>query len=518
MGSERIPLLAHEAPLAPSAAPLALPNGHTASGRARMQTAIWWLERHALFVTALAVIAAVTLSKVPAHLNRDSWLALVDGRYVAQHGIPSHDSLAILTHGARWVDQQWLAQLTIYGLHQLGGLALYGILYVCLTVGGLGIAIAAARRLGGIDAHVMWVLPLGAFLYFAGSFQVRTQGFAYPLFAATLWLLAAEVRGASTRRVFLVFPLLILWANLHGSAILGAGLVTVCGVSLLITSCRSADRWRLRRRAMTLIVGAPLCLFITPYGASGISYYRETVANPVFKSLVTEWQPITSVTILAVPFFIGAFATAWVLGRAQGRVRLFDGLALILLTAAAISAVRNITWFALAVIILLPSALSSVVTRRSHAPRRRRLNLALLSISAVYLVVSLAVVAGRQSSWFQRDYEARALSAVATVVKHRPAVRIFADGHFADWLLWRDPALAGRIAYDSRLELLTSNQLRGLAQLGTIRPPGARSILTGYGLLVLDTTNEASSRLLTQPGVHTIIRGNGIAVATRSGA
>ncbi len=82
-----------------------------------------------------------------------------------------------------------------------------------LTGAAFAMAIAAARWLGAEDRHVTAMLPLGAFFYLATAVSIRTQGFAYPLFIGTLWLLAREVRRP-TRRAYLVFPMLILWANI----------------------------------------------------------------------------------------------------------------------------------------------------------------------------------------------------------------------------------------------------------------------------------------------------------------
>jgi MFS family permease len=481
----------------------------------RARDAISWLERQALFVAALATVSGVILVEAPSHINQDGWLALLDGRYVAQHGIPHTDTLAVLTHGARWIDQQWLAQLATYGLNQLGGLPLYSIVYVALTVGSFAMAIVAARRLGGSEAHVAWVLPV-AFLYFAGSVEIRTQGFAYPLFVGTLWLLASEIRAPARRRIYLVFPLLILWGNLHGSASLGAALAALYGLSLLVEDLRAPRSWHVRSRGLAFMVGAPLCLLATPYGVSGLTYYRETLLNPAFKTLVLEWQPVTSFTTLAVPFFVAALATVWVLGQGRGRAHLFEALTLLVLIAAAISAVRNITWFALAVIMLLPSTLGTVVPHRPPALRRRVLNLTLVGASSIFLCAALSTVAAKPSSWFERGYDARALGQVAAIVHRHPGLHIYADGHFADWLLWHDPSLAGQIAYDTRFELLTSTQLRELADLTEIRTPGARHLLAGYGLLVLETPGRASQLLIDQPGTHVIVRGHGVVVATRS--
>ena len=152
------------------------------------------MESQSLLIMALSLVAVVSLVQLPEHITQDTWLALVDGRFITAHGVPQHDTLFVITHGARWIDQQWLAQLALYGLDRVGGLALYGLIYVALTFAGFGLAVAAARKLGGSERHALWVLPIAGFLYFAGSSNVRTQGFAYPLFSATLWLLARETR------------------------------------------------------------------------------------------------------------------------------------------------------------------------------------------------------------------------------------------------------------------------------------------------------------------------------------
>ncbi len=480
--------------------------------RAPLVSLIAWLEREALFVAGIAAVAAVILGKIPAHLNQDGWLALVDGRYVAQHGLPHRDTLAVLTHGVRWIDQQWLAQLVIYRLDQIGGLRLYGLVYVALTVGSFALAIVAARRLGGSAKHVVWALPLAAFLYFAGSFQIRTQGFAYPLFVATVWLLAGDGSTRSSR-VLLVLPLLIVWANLHGSAILGAGIVALYG------ACRLAGELhegRVSAQAGALLLGAPLCLLATPYGLSEISYYRDTLMNPAFKTLVVEWQPVSSFPVLAVPFFAAALATVWMLGHSRGRVRTFEALTLLTLIAGAISAERNITWFALAALILLPGILTAEIPDLRPSIRRPRLNLALVAASAAVLLMSLGGVVAHSSGWFESGYDAQALDRTAALAERDPRVRVYADGRFADWLLWHHPALAGRIAYDSRLELLSTRQLDGLAELTQIRTPGSHGLLDPYGLLVLETSRPSARLLLEQTGTATIIRGRDLAVATRS--
>lgn len=490
------------------------PKGQTLVTVARV--VLGWVERHALFVAGVAVTAGATLATVPLHVTTDSLLALVDGRYIAEHGIPHRDTMALMTHGGRWIDQQWLSQLAIYGLYRVDGWPLYAIAFTASTVGALGLAIAGSRQLGARAAHVMWTLPVTACLYLAGSFSMRTQCFAYPLFVGTLWLLAAEFRAPSRRRVYLVFPLLILWSNLHGSASMGAGLASLYGLTVLVQDCR-AGQWRRRwRRAAAFIVGAPLCLLATPYGLSTASYYRETLANPAFKAVVTEWQPITHVTFLAVPFFLAAFAAVWLLGYGRSKTRLFDALALMAMIAGPILALRNITWFALAVLMLVPPLLSSTVPVRRTVRRHPRLNLALAGAATCFCLVSLVTVAGRPAAWFETGYSARALRTVAAIVHRRPGVQVYAGERLPDWLLWREPSLVGRLAYDSRLELLSPSQLEELAELKSGSTERAAKLLAPYGLLVLETKNPGTGALLEAARGRVILRSDGVIVATRA--
>jgi hypothetical protein len=499
----------------------AIPVAPTRAAR-RLRAADAWLEANALFAVAVAAIAVLSFSLIPNDLNQDGWLALIGGRFIAQHGIPHHDTLNALTHGAGWVDQQWLAQLVIYELDRIGGLALYSIVYIALMVAGFAMALAASHKLGGSERHVLWVMPLASFLFVVGAFQIRTQGFAYPLFVATLWLLADAIRSPERRRVYLIFPLLILWGNLHGSVTLGAGLAMLYGLILSFEDVRAAG-WRrpwgrLRGRSIAFLVASPLCLAVNPYGFGIIKYYDVTLLNSTFSKVVTEWQPVTSLMILAVPFFALAFVTIWVLGRSGARTHTFDHLTLLILAAGAVFALRNVVWFGLACMILLPRTIGTVRKTGRARMRHTQIDLALAGLSAAIIAGMVIATAVKPASWFERKYDQRTVAAVAAVAARDPSIRIFSDIRFSDWLLWHDPALAGHIAYDTRLELLTNNQIVRLANLTQLPKPGQRDILAGYRLLVLDTTDQPTTKiLLARPGTHVIMRGKRVVVATTLG-
>src|SRR5207248_10155798 len=108
-------------------------------------------------VMVVATFAIVMLVSVRTGLVVDGWMALVSGREIAQHGLPTHDTLTVWAHGRRWVDQQWLAQLLIYWLARAGGFKLALLVHAGLGVGALAAAATAARRLDGAARAGTWL-------------------------------------------------------------------------------------------------------------------------------------------------------------------------------------------------------------------------------------------------------------------------------------------------------------------------------------------------------------------------
>jgi hypothetical protein len=477
--------------------------------RAALATA---LEREALFVFAVAACGALLLVRVPTHVAQDAWLALVSGRDVAEHGLPAHDHLAVLTFGARWIDQQWLAQLAMYKLERLGGLALMTIACTVATLTGLAITLVAARRLGAGERQLTRVLPLPAFLFIIVATEIRTQDFAFPLFAAVLALLTLDARRPR-RITYLVFALLVIWGNLHGSVVVGVALTSLYGLVTIVEHWRRSGRpgWP-PARALAFVFGAPVCLLASPYGLAGPDYYRGTIFNSRFRSVVTEWRPVTSVALFAVPFFLLAFAAVWQAGRNPQRGTAFDRVALAVTIAAGIASIRNVVWFALALLMLLPGILAPGMA--PPAPRRAKLNLAIVGLGLAAVAGACAFVATRPEKWFEGGYDRHVVPLVASVAATHPSARVFADIHFADWLLWKDPQLANRVAYDARLELLTPRQLTAVSHLGNVQYDYA-ALTRGYSVLVLDPLNEQQSTrlLLRRAGTRVLLRSGTTVVA-----
>jgi hypothetical protein len=66
---------------------------------------------------------------------------------------------------------------------------------------------------------------------------------------------------------------------------------------------------------------------------------------------------------------------------------------------------------------------------------------------------------------------------------------VFATSPYADWLLWSQPTLAGRVAFDARFELLSTDQLHRIALLQARSGDWLKTV-NGYSVFVLNRRSD----------------------------
>lgn len=440
----------------------------------------------------VALLALFSMAQLPREFGVDSWLALVAGRLISQHGIPHHETLTVMSHGLAWIDQQWLAQLASYALERFGGLGLLGAVNCLLITSGVAVVIAAARRRGASFRTTLIMAPVCVVMVLP-SREIRTQAFAVPLFALLVGLLAHDSRVPS-RRVFWCLPLLVLWANLHGTVTLGATLVGLHGL-ITLWERRSVLRGSVTAcaRPLALVLGPAAALMFTPYGLAIVGYYRGTMVSSTLRQTVSEWQPVTSMPAVAVGVFLISAVAIWSFGHSPQRTTTWEKLALLIVAASAIEIVRNSLFLALLAMAVVPVSVHWGAGASIASPDRRRVlingSVALLA-GACVIVATAAAVARPAGAIEFNSQRSGVLTAVLRATRTDPNLRVLAGQQFDDWLLWRDPALSGRLANDVRFELLRAGQIDRLQSLFNEVGPDFRSAARGYRLLVLDRTSE----------------------------
>ena len=445
------------------------------------------------------LLALGLLAVAPARMASDTWFGLAAGRDIARAGLPHSDRLTVFTAGHPWQDQQWLAHLTSYGIFDLGGLPLVYLADVACLVGALCIAMLAARSLGGSP---LWIAAVASpLILIQVPSAARAQTYAMPLFAALVWLLARDARSPD-RRILLVLPLLALWANVHGSVLLGCALVVLrCAVGAA-PALRGRDLRALARNG-GIALAALVAPFASPYGFGLLDYYRATMTNDALRSIVSEWGATTLRGWFGPLFFaFAALAIAGIL-RPEIRLRLFDSLCLALLVVVGLDALRNVVWLPYAAVVLLPAGLAAWSPESAGRSRLRPL----LVWAAVAGAIGVGMLAGRVSSpALEKPWPDAQGAAIARAAALDPSLRVITAVGYSDWLLWRFPELRGRVAFDIRFELLGARGLEDVAAFEDGSGDVRDGRFAGYRLSLWnrDSNPEIVRSLLAQPGARVL--------------
>ena len=160
--------------------------------------------------------------------------------------------MTLLGEGATWTDQQWLAQLVFYGAHELAGMRLVVVLDVALVLLALGLAAGQRGPRGRRLARRSDRAPRRPRRP-VGLDDPRAVGCAPPLRRAALAPGGRRI-GTACGAHASSLPLLVVWANLHGSVVLGAALTMLLAVAALV-----------RRRGAGPLY--PLALLVAPRSA-----------------------------------------------------------------------------------------------------------------------------------------------------------------------------------------------------------------------------------------------------------
>jgi len=150
---------------------------------------------------------------------------LASGRWMLEHReVLDHDVFSFTSGGAEWIDHEWLFQIIVAVLFDLGGAPLLVIMRM-LIVAALMLLLVRVGTTGGLDPPV--ALLLAAICVFAARprFFLRPELFTLLLLPLAMWLFA---RRRHTRWWPLPLALVVaLGANLHGAILVAPILIAV---------------------------------------------------------------------------------------------------------------------------------------------------------------------------------------------------------------------------------------------------------------------------------------------------
>lgn len=469
-----------------------------------------------LAAVSLVLAANVMLSR---YLFADSFYDLYAGRYILQHGIPRQNVVTSVAHGTPWVDQQWLAHVLYYLAWTAGGYRLLAALSAALVTSGFAVlALMMLHR--GVPPSRAFTWTLAAFTVCLGNTGIRAQSFAYPCFALTLWLILEDDRAPRLRaRTWLVVPLLVFWANTHGSALLGAGLV------VLYAAWRAGKAFARRDRRslppyLVLATLAAASVVCTPYGVGVFRYYRSLIGNPVLTHNIVEWAPPSPLYPFSWAFFaltLVTVVTVVIVVRRGTRPDFFLGIVAVVLLALALTAVRNQAWFGLGGSLLAADTLA----RGGGRPPLpgKAFQWGITGILLALALASLGTLAVTPTSQFESLISSRAIDVAAETAAGNPAMRVLGDDYSGTAMLWLHPAMFGRVGFDTRFEQYPAAELGSYFDFLYVRGHRWQQVASGYGLIVVSRhwNSRLTGALAGLPGWRVVYQGRSGIVLERQG-
>lgn len=315
----------------------------------------------------LLILVIVNLVLQPLTEPDFGWHLRTGLDLLQQGRLPDLDPYSHTMPDWAWVEHAWLTDL-VMGLWYSAGGALAVILFFGLVTAAAWLLAARTAKAGTVAQLIACGLSLSVALPFLGA---RTQMMTLLGLAVLLWLLD-QGRKRRPGLLWMIPPLFLLWANLHGGFVAG-GLYLCLVVSLSWLAKHRPSRAERSRRetwgTLLLVTGlAGLVTLVNPYGWR---LHREILASLTDRFMVErlqEWHPI-SMDALAGKLFLAYLA---LLGLAMAawyrRIEPVRWAILAVFLLLAVRHLRNIPVFLIVSLPLFAELLQDGMTRLSATP------------------------------------------------------------------------------------------------------------------------------------------------------
>lgn len=348
------------------------------------------IERTTVIIAFL--LLGVMALRVP--IDTDTWWHIRSGEYTLNNVMIYTDPFSHSQLGERWINHSWGAQVVMYAIWQLGGnigLALYTI---ALSVGGMAFLYPISRG----NAYVrVFMLILGAAAA-AVFWSARPQMFSF-FFSTVILFLVYHVKQGGKNRLWLIVPIMWLWANLHAGYSIGYLFLIafIVGEAFnnwlgILGDTLDWKQWRIL--VISTLISIPV-LALSPYGINTLLVPFETVGIDTLREFIQEWNSPNFQGRETYPFIAMVmllFASLWASNSH------FDWSGLFLLVGTLLLALwygRNIAVFAVVATPILTHHADSILTRLNLVLRPRRkipiamaiLNLVLITVVALGALV-----------------------------------------------------------------------------------------------------------------------------------
>ena len=403
---------------------------------------------------ALGLGAAIFLLDSGSIADPDIWWHLRNAEVLVQsHSVVHHDFYSFTATGSRWINEAWLSELPYYlGWRWLGIRGIYLVMLgevELILLGVFGLAYLSSR-----NVKAAFVASWLAVWLATVSFGPRTLLAGWMCLVAELFILAQFKQGKD--RAWLLPPLFVLWANLHGSWLIGMVLLVIfCGAGLFQRRWGrlEATRWTPAQMRKLALAGSLSVagLFLNPYTYHLVFYpFNFAFQQKLNVNHVDEWMSLDFHSVRGKIIFLMLAATI-MLALVRKRRWALDELAFLLLGFYA--AMTYSRFLFLAAIVLTPILARELDFLPPYHPEIDK-----TWLNAILIIVLLGFCIWRFPSRDQlmrdtiQNYPVKALNYLQ---QFQPNGHVFNDCLWGGYLIWNTRNIP--VFIDSRIDIYEYN-------------------------------------------------------------
>jgi hypothetical protein len=341
----------------------------------------------------------------------------------------------------------WLGQYLFYTVFRSVGAWGIIIMKALVLCACLLVAYRRSRSAGAGSIPALLIMALSGLTltYFTGE---RPQLLSFLIASVVVWLLDIHERSGKNWPLYLVPLLMLVWANCHGSAPLGAVLLCLYGAGHIAETTGSRSRGALSPRLLIVLGIAAACTLVTPNGVKSYLYLLQ-LEGSVLQSRTSEYR-----TPIQVALLLGRFAPSyWILAllaACSAGLFLRDRQIKVAVTVAFLAGISFMGWRYIPFFVLLAAPAMAMTVQRLAArmPESGRMVYGTV-ILACCGVLLFGIARGMA---FSRSVEAGRFPErlVDVASAHNLSGRAFNSVDWGGYILWRlyptvRPYIDGRV-------------------------------------------------------------------------
>ena len=371
------------------------------------------------------------------------------GQWILHHArVPTVDIYSYTAAGKHWISTEWLSEIVYavaFNLAGWRGVAIVGVAACAAIVGILCFYLLQHLR---FSIALGWAVAAAAAT--SPHFIARPHLLSYVILA--IWIInlldAYDKEKPDVPRLVILAPLMILWANIHGSFTFGLALLYIFSAFCLYQYFVQRDYTKCRRLAIVAAT-VTLCSFLTPYGMLPALMTTKLVSMKFVTSYIIEWQtPNFQESLYRPIYLVGILSAITGFGIRLRGARL---VVFALITFTGLRYIRGLLMFFFVVPIVLarPAGASAWClapqlpgTKTAEGDEASDPILSFLQkrSTAIFAVCGLLAAAMTISTWWRDDIippKTNTPEAALDFVRSRNIIgNVFNDYLFGGYLIW----------------------------------------------------------------------------------